>query len=141
MNDKQLGFSLLETLVALAILAIILSISVPVSHALLGKLTEEKILAQFQYDVLFLQNQSMVTNDYLRIKLEKNSYTLIGDSIEPIERKLPNGWSIDQRTLQSISFNENGTIRYAGTIQISSPTNSYIIVFPIGKGRGYIEKQ
>ncbi|MBS3679588.1 hypothetical protein KGF86_05120 [Ornithinibacillus massiliensis] len=131
----------METLVALAILAIILSISVPVSHALLGKLAEEKILAQFQYDVLFLQNQSMVTNDYLRIKLDQNSYTLIGDSIDPIERKLPNGWRIDQRTLQSISFNENGTIRYAGTIQFSSPTNSYIVVFPIGKGRGYIEKQ
>lgn len=141
MKDKELGFSLLETLVALSILAIILSISVPISHALLGKMTEEKVLEQFQYDVLFLQNQSMVTNDYLRIKLNQNSYTLIGNKIEPIERKLPSGWRIDQRTLQSISFNENGTIRYAGTIQITAPTNSYIIVFPIGKGRGYIEKQ
>ncbi|MFS0672803.1 competence type IV pilus minor pilin ComGD [Ornithinibacillus sp. 179-J 7C1 HS] len=141
-QNNQLGYSLVEILVVLSIMAIILSFTVPVTHSLLESKTEKEFFARLQYDILYLQNQSLgVKDEYLRIILYQNSYTLIGQKNEHIERRLPTGWKINTRTLQTISFNQNGSIRRAGTFQINTPKNTYNIVFPIGKGRGYIEKQ
>ena len=143
MSHKEQGFTLIELLVVLSLFAILILLTVPTTNSLLEKKMEEKVLEMFQYDILFLQNQSIAngTEDYFRLELSKNSYTITGTKIESIVRQLPNGWEIEPRKLNSISFNHNGTIRFAGTIVIHSPNNSYKITFPIGKGRGYIEKQ
>jgi competence protein ComGD len=139
---KQAGFTILEVLIVLSISVILLSISVPLAHHLLQQKTEEKVLNTFLYDILYLQNQSLITEEqYLRLALYKKSYTIVGINNETIERQLPIGWEIDRRTLSEISFNSKGSIRKAGTIQIITPQNKYNVVFPLGKGRGYIEKQ
>ena len=138
---KQQGFSLIEVLVTLSILGIILTIFFPISNSLLETKTEEKVFDMFQYDVLFLQNKSMGTNNYTRMVLKPNGYTITDHNTILIERELPDGWEIDPRNLVNISFNRSGAIRNAGTIKIVSPKNTYNVIFPIGKGRGYIEKQ
>lgn len=138
---KQAGFTLIELLVVVSIVTLILAITLPVSFSLLEKKTEEKILQLLQYDILFMQNESIGNQKYLRMIFTSSSYQIVDNEKKLLERKLPEGWEIKKRTLDSISFNHNGTIRKAGTIQIISPTNQFNIVFPIGKGRGYIAKQ
>ena len=143
-HHKQNGYSLIELLVVLSVFAIIILLTVPTSFSLLEKKTEEKVLGIFQYDILFLQNQSIANGsevDYLRMVLYKNSYIITDTKKVQLTRELPDGWQIDPRTMKSISFKHNGTIKYSGKIEIISPTNRYIITFPIGKGRGYIEKR
>lgn len=138
---KQAGFTLIELLVVVSIVTLILAITLPVSFSLLEKKTEDKILQLLQYDILFMQNESIGNQKYLRMIFTSSSYQIVDNEKKLLERKLPEGWEIKKRTLDSISFNQNGTIRKAGTIQIISPTNQFNIVFPIGKGRGYIAKQ
>ena len=143
MFHKQQGFTLIEVIVAFSIFAILILLTVPSTYSLLEKKTEEKILKLFQYDILYLQNKSMAngTQDYLRLELNQDSYTITDTKNELVVRELPHGWEIDPRNLKTISFNHNGTIRFAGTIEILSPKNRYTVTFPIGKGRGYIEKR
>lgn len=138
---SQRGFTLLEILVVLSIWITILAFSVPFTITLLEKKTEEHILNTFQQDVLYIQNQAIGSKEYLRIILHKNSYIMVGANNKTEERKLPSGWTINRRTIENISFNQKGSIREAGTIQFITPNNRYNIIFPIGKGRGYIEKQ
>ncbi|WP_010096975.1 competence type IV pilus minor pilin ComGD [Ornithinibacillus scapharcae] len=140
-QTKQYGFTLIELLAVLSIVAIILTITIPTAIGLLEKKTEEKVLQQFQYDILFLQNESIGQERYLRMFFSDGTYQIIDNQKQLLERKLPDGWEIKQRTLDNISFNQNGTIRKAGTLQIRSPKNQYNIIFPLGKGRGYIVKQ
>ncbi|WP_042145915.1 competence type IV pilus minor pilin ComGD [Paucisalibacillus sp. EB02] len=143
MFHKQQGFSLIEVLVVLSLFTILLTLTLPISYSLLEKKTEEKVLEMFQYDILFLQNQSIANGreDYLRMVFSKNGYTLTDTNKELLTRMLPKGWEIDTRTLNYISFKHGGTTRYSGTIEIISPNNRYTLTFPIGKGRGYIEKR
>jgi competence protein ComGD len=140
---NQLGYSLLETLIVLAIFLMLISLTVPATYSLLEKKNEEKVLELFQYDIFFLQNQSIANGreDYLRMVIHKNGYAIANLQKDLIVRELPRGWEIDPRNLNHISFNHNGSTRFSGTLEIKSPKNRYIVTFPIGKGRGYIEKQ
>lgn len=135
------GFTLIELLVVLSIVAIILTFTIPTAFSLLESKAEEIVLQQFQYDVLFLQNESIRKERYLRLIFTEDGYQIIDNNKQILERELPDGWEIKQGVLHNISFNKNGTIRKAGTIQINSSKHHYHIIFPIGKGRGYIAKQ
>lgn len=137
----EVGFSLLEVLVTLSVLAILLSLSVPTMHSLLAKKNEEKILERMENDILYIQNQAIGSTKNFRIILQENKYIIVGPDQQSIIRDLPSNWTLDRRKLDSISFNENGTIRKAGTISLKTPNNTYRYVFPLGKGRGYLEKQ
>ncbi|MEN2765995.1 competence type IV pilus minor pilin ComGD [Ornithinibacillus xuwenensis] len=140
-TTNQKGFTLIESLVVLTIWLMILSLSVPLINSLYHKKTEEFFFNTLQYDILYVQSQAIGSNDYVRIILEKQSYILVDSANQETIRKLPKGWSLDRRTLDTISFNSNGAIRKAGTIQIQTNRTKYKIVFPLGKGRGYIVKQ
>lgn len=143
MSHNQQGFTLIEILVVLSLFTILLTLIFPISYSLLENKTEEKVLELFQYDILFLQNQSVANGreDYLRMVFSKDGYTITDTKNELFTRRLPEDWEIDTRTLNYISFKHNGTTRYSGTIEIISPNNRYTVTFPIGKGRGYIVKR
>jgi competence protein ComGD len=138
---SQVGFSLLEVMITLSVIAVLISLSVPAMHSLLAKKKEERILERMEYDILYVQNQAIGAYKNSRIILQEDKYVITGSNTETIVRELPQNWEIDRRKLDTISFNENGTIRKAGTISIKTPKNSYRYVFPLGKGRGYLDKQ
>ncbi|WP_072887601.1 hypothetical protein [Ornithinibacillus halophilus] len=64
----------------------------------------------------------------------------MGFSGKSISRELPKNWRITDVTIDNISFNQYGTVVYSGSVLIQSPKNYYRIIFPPGKGRGYVEK-
>ncbi|WP_047979924.1 competence type IV pilus minor pilin ComGD [Ornithinibacillus contaminans] len=138
---KHNGFSLIELLITLSIWILLLSLSVPVLISLQEKKTEDNFLLTLQNDIIYIQNVSLGSKTYNRIILDRYSYRIVDNKNASIVRNLPDGWEIDRRTLEEISFNRNGTIRKAGTIQIRTKQNKFNMIFPIGKGRGYLEKQ
>ncbi|GGA68310.1 competence type IV pilus minor pilin ComGD [Ornithinibacillus halotolerans] len=140
-QTKQSGFTLIEILVVLSVISIVLLISIPISTSFIERKNEETVLHILEYDLLYLQNQTLGSSYYNRIVLYEDRYVIETSDNKDIIRNLPTGWRINRRQYRSIAFNEYGTIRQAGTIQLISPKNKYNIVFPPGKGRGYIEKQ
>lgn len=134
------GFTLLEVLFTLAILSILITLSAPLTISSLAKHQEKQFFQTLQFDVMLVQNLSINNNNYIRIKLNDKSYELInGARSKPIAiRNLPKKWYITKQNLDTISFNRDGSIRRAGTIKITTEQSSYNVVFPLGKGRGYI---
>lgn len=145
MSEKN-GFTLLELLIVLSIWSIITTLSVPILFNQLEKIEEEQFLETFKHDVLYIQYLSTSAIDRrIQIRVNNNNYEIIDGSIKKsspiIKRYFPKDWEVDMRTIKRISFNENGTIRYAGTISIKTKRANYFVVFPPGKGRCYIVEQ
>lgn len=145
MNKKN-GFTLLELLIVLSIWSIITALSVPILFNNLEKVEERQFLETFKHDVLYIQYLATSAVDrHVQIRVNNGNYEIIDGSINKsrpiIKREFPTDWEIDMRTVKRISFNENGTIRHAGTISIKTKHTNYSIVFPPGKGRCYIVEQ
>ncbi|WP_196493688.1 competence type IV pilus minor pilin ComGD [Ornithinibacillus caprae] len=137
------GFTLIEVLMVLSIYSILLLLCTPIVLSVISNQQEKQFFETLQFDVLYLQNMSIGSDDYNRMVLDTEYYSIILGNTQEVRttRKLPPGWSLEKRTLDFISFNANGSIRKAGTIAIHTKTDTYKIIFPIGKGRGYIEKE
>ncbi|MFD2046052.1 competence type IV pilus minor pilin ComGD [Ornithinibacillus salinisoli] len=142
-KSKRNGFTLVELLFVLAILSILLALTMPLTISTVSNQQENQFFNTFQFDVLYTQNLSLGSKDYIRIIFNQEDYTILNGTTQEIiaTRELPPGWRIDKRNLNSISFNRNGSIRQAGTISVFTGRSTYKIIFPIGKGRGYIEKE
>lgn len=138
---KEEGFTLLEVMIVLSVMAMLLWLSIPTVHTLYVKTEEKKLIETMQYDILYVQSQAIGSVEEIRITLYKNSYTIVDKGGKVMERNLPAGFEIDRRTLENISFTETGSIRKAGTIKITTPISTYKLIFPPGKGRGRLEKQ
>lgn len=141
--NNSSGFTLLEMLFSLAILMILLTITVPLVFSTIEKQTEKEFFKVFKSDVLFLQNQSIGTNQYYRLVFYDDHYKIIdsstGESL--VVRTYPNQLTVDGRLLKRISFNARGTIKQPGTMTISTEETTYRIIFPLGKGRFYIDER
>lgn len=138
------GFTLIEVLLILCVLAVLVLLSAPINLNVLDNKEEEQFLATFESDLLYIQSVSYLSNENIRMQIKVDKYTIndgyLGNVI--YSRSIPNGWSFDLRTIQSgvISFNQNGTIRESGTIYLNTDKSTFKIVFALGKGRCYIEK-
>jgi type IV fimbrial biogenesis protein FimT len=67
------GFTLIETLVALAVLAIVLTTAVPSFSAFLSRRHLDGASAQLQADLQFLRSSSVALNQGLRIRVYSSS--------------------------------------------------------------------
>lgn len=136
------GFTLLEVIFTLTVWTIIISITVPLTMNSLNMHKESSFFDTLMSDLLHVQTMSHgIYKNNNSITFEKTRYVINLDSKKnDIYRNYPNGWEFDGRTYNKISF-QNGTIRKAGTILLQSNDTNYRIIFPFGKGRGYIERQ
>ncbi|WP_099158495.1 competence type IV pilus minor pilin ComGD [Virgibacillus ndiopensis] len=140
------GFTLLEVIFALSIWGLFILLSAPIMFSTLDKQQEKQFFNTFEFDLLYMQNISYTTTDYIRLtfKLDNNTYEITkGNSSEVlVKRTIPSDWIVQKRTMtKPIAFNSNGTIKQSGSLYIQTKLSKYRIVFPLGKGRCYIEKQ
>lgn len=136
------GFTLIEVLFVLAILSVLILISTPLQFSALDHKTEESFLETLEMDLLYMQTLSYNSRSRYRLTFpDQEHYTVSSNQSIILERTVPEGWEVDTRTLKTISFNDNGTIRDSGTFAIQTLTDRYNVVCPLGKGRCYFEKQ
>lgn len=144
MQNKN-GFTLIESLLVLGVLAVCILLSPPIKTSILDNQKEKQFLATFENDLLFMQSISYLSAENFRMEIKSDTYLISGGHQSDLflSRSIPKGWVFNLWTIQSgsISFNQNGTIRQSGTIQLVTDRSTYKIVFPLGKGRCYIEKQ
>ncbi|WP_163969991.1 competence type IV pilus minor pilin ComGD [Oceanobacillus halotolerans] len=141
---KQNGFTLIEVLFVLSIWSILFLLSGPLNMSILTKQQEKQFFEAFESDLLYLQTLSYGYNENrLRLSFIANEemYAIFNGKDEIRKKQIPANWQVDTRNVSAIAFDKNGRIRQAGRIEIITPLNTYHLVFPFGKRRGYIEKQ
>jgi len=138
------GFTLLEVLFTLSMLSIIVSLSAPIIFSVLDNQSEKQFFDLLFSDLLLIQIASHgVNSGKAYVEFEEYSYTVHVDKNDhkrKFKRSYPSEWKKDERLFDEISF-KNGTIRKPGTILLKSENTDYRIIFPLGKGRGYVDKQ
>lgn len=136
------GFTLLEVVFALTIWTILITITVPIVLTNLNEHKEKEFIKILMSDILHVQTISHGTyNKDASIKFNETHYMInYRSNSNNISRPYPKGFNSEERTFNEVSF-LNGTIRKAGTVLLRSEDTNYRIIFPFGKGRGYIEKQ
>jgi len=141
-NMDKNGFTLLEVMIVLAIWSVLLLLTTPIIFSQIDKQEEHRFFEVFQSDVLYIQSLAMVSKEEeVRIKFYDQSYSILQGRNKTVARAIPSDWQVNTRILSSISFNEKGTIRQPGTIEIKTTRDTYHIIFPFGKGRCYIVKK
>src|SRR5699024_6272268 len=131
------GFTLVELLFTLSVIAIIASLSVPLLFSSIEKHSENQFLTLFEQDVFSIQNQSFGTNEYIRLIFRQDYYVIIHGNRqdENVIRNYPDHLTVSHNNSNIISFNNNGTIMNPGTISMTSKHMNKELVFPFGKGR------
>lgn len=141
---KKNGFTLIEMLFTLSILSILFLLTVPVQSELLGKQQEEQFIETLKQDVLFIQNQSSKhTRDEMYIRFYDNHYSILSGVNKPFaERDYPADWTlVASNQTRLLRFVQSGTVLQPRTLVMYTPSEKLFIVFPLGKGRFYIEKE
>lgn len=142
---NQKGFTLLEMLIVLSIWSVLILFTIPINLNTLEKQQEDKFFETLALDVLYIQNLSASSKGYLhpRINLHEDRYIMRAGTLdnEMIERRIPEGWRIDFRTLPLIEFDPNGRMKTPGNIIIKTKDTTYNVIFPFGKGRYHVVEQ
>ncbi|HLS08042.1 competence type IV pilus minor pilin ComGD [Lentibacillus sp.] len=135
------GFTLIEVLFVLGVLSVLVFLSAPLQVSVLDKKTEESFLETLEMDLLYMQSLSYNSRTHYRLTFpDQGRYVIKKNQATILERKVPEGWKIDARTLPTVSFNKNGTIRAPGTLAIKTLSEQYNLICPLGKGRCYFEQ-
>lgn len=132
------GFTLLEMLYVLGIISILFIISVPFMRHVLDQQEESQFLKVFEADILYAQRLAMQSKHIISMYVNPGEYKIMQGDRSVLIRKIPTDWEIDIRTMPQLGFDNKGRIRYPGTIAIKSEHTQYLMVFPFGKGRGYL---
>src|SRR5690625_1911197 len=136
-NFNKNGFTLLELLVVLAIWSLLLLLVTPINFSLMEKKQVQYFFETFAYDILYTQNLSTTTKDYVQLNLYEDRYTIRrgykGEIL--LTRNIPANWVIKAKVFHTISFDDKGRIRMPGTFFIQTKHDEYAIVFHFGKGR------
>lgn len=143
MRNKN-GFTLIEMILVLGVLSIFILLSTPLQVSILDNQKEEQFLTTFQNDLLYMQSISYLSPHDIEMEFTADRYSIRNGHENTIllTRSIPAEWEFDMRTFKDkgISFANSGTIRQPGTMFLTTSKTSYRIVFPLGKGRCYIEK-
>ncbi|WP_112181301.1 competence type IV pilus minor pilin ComGD [Paraliobacillus zengyii] len=141
--NKDSGFTIIELLIVLSILSILLVIGTTFHIKTYQTYQFNRWYQIFESDIMFMQQQTIASmgSFYMLIKPSSHTYEIrnggLGEII--IERPIPDTWEIKLDTLtMPLSFSTNGTVKQPGKFQIRTPSNSYDITFPFGKGRSYL---
>ncbi|WP_190279503.1 competence type IV pilus minor pilin ComGD [Ornithinibacillus gellani] len=138
-NEK--GFTLIEMLLVLVIWSIIVLLGAPLVSSIIEQQEEKHFFNQLESDILYVQNMTIGTGEYMRMHMHETKYDIIDrESGKRITRQLPDGWKIQVRVSPVISFSSFGVIKNPGSFTITTKNKKYSVVFRFGKGREYIEE-
>lgn len=137
-HHRQHGFTLIEMLFILMVLSILTVLFIPQIVKTIEKQQSIHFFKLFDSDILFIQNQTMNSDDTYRITLTKDYYMIVKENREIEKREYPNHLTLSQRNVR-IYFSKSGTVTSPQTIRFQDRYHTYRVVFPLGKGRHYIE--
>jgi|SRR5690625_2012036 len=139
--NNEVGFTLIEQIISLAVLAILISLITPMAFKRIDDMTEQQFIKRLSNDILYTQNMALTyPEEYPRLRFHEDSYVIrvgIMDNFR-VKREIPSHWKIQTGSLEEISFTKAGTIRWSGAIKIITPSTSHELIFALGKGREYI---
>ncbi len=140
---KQMnGFTMVEMLFALMILSILTLLVVPSIIKTVERQETKHFFAVLESDILYIQNQALGTRDNVRIVFDEEFYVVISEwKTEEIKRHYPEHLQYANKINNRVAFNNNGTIINPTTFKFKDKKITYQLVFPLGKGRHYIEEQ
>lgn len=139
--NRANGFTFIEMLFVLGIISFLFVLSTPIVFNVLDQQQEKQFLNTFEFDVLYAQRLAMQSKSIVRINFSRQQYTILSDEKVVTRRRIPNDWDINLRTMNQLSFDDQGRIREPGTMSIKTPRAEYHVIFPFGKGRGYVVEQ
>lgn len=132
-HSKKLGYTLIELMLVIALIAIVLSISTP-SLNLIFNTAENKELMEFKRDIIFARNRAVMENGIytLKINIPENKYIVLRDHSRKAivqDKKFSKGVVLKLDNLDhSIRFYPTGTPNKAGTIRLTNKRNQNIII-------------
>jgi|SRR5690625_2530065 len=142
--DKRInGFTLIEMLLTIGILGLLSFIVVPSIY----KSIERQELVQFfnvlESDVFYIQNQALGTRKNFRIIFDEDYYIIAGpfNSGIDIKRYYPKHLKQEIKINHRVTFTSNGTVSDSTKVLFNYRDTTYQLVFPLGKGRYYIEEK
>lgn len=135
------GFTLIEMLFVLGLWSVLFLLTVPMLVQAIEGQQEQQFFKTFESDILYIQSLATQSKSHIRINFSQDHYTILSGETVKIRRKIPKDWHINLRVIKNISFDENGRIKEPGTMSIKTKRSEYVVVFPFGKGRGYVVKQ
>lgn len=134
------GFTLIEMLFSLTMISILLLLVVPSLVSLLKQQETNEFFKLLDADVFYIQNETFATNHNIRILFEGDRYVIRNSQTkEEVVRDFPSHLQFDL-VHNRIMFNNNGTILNPTRYRFYDEDTMYEIVFPLGKGRHYIEE-
>lgn len=142
---KKNGFSLIEVLIVLSILTTLLFIGGSIQIRTYDTYQFKQWYALFESDLLQLQQDTIVSvnSPYLLIRPGGNSYEVRNSPTEKpiIKRSIPKNLKIRLYSFNNpLSFSKSGTIKRPGKFQVVSKYSKWEIIFPLGKGRSYVNE-
>lgn len=139
---KKNAFTLIETLLVLSVLSILILLTVPLHASTITKQEEKQFIDLLQFDVLLIQNQASIeSKGKMYIRFYDDHYLVLqGINAPYAKRYYPNGWTIIGMN-QTIEFHSNGTLLSPRTITMYSEDERIAFIFPLGKGRFYVDKE
>ncbi|MDM8099425.1 MULTISPECIES: competence type IV pilus minor pilin ComGD [Oceanobacillus] len=143
MLQTERGFTLIEALFALSILSIILLLIPRQQVEQIEKLELQHFFDTLEMDVLYLQSTAGTQENDIPyvLKFNPDSYSIVLDRFREIKREYPAQFSLVTSFPKNVEFYISGVIKNPQTIRVSLAGEPYQIVFPLGKGRYYVEKR
>lgn len=139
MTKSEEGFTLIELLLVLSIVLILSSITIPSMVNVIQEVKVQQFFNELESDVLYAQSSSLGSDDHVRIIFEETQYRVINTkSGSKLSKKYPN--QLKKKNHQRITFSRSGSVKKPNSFLLSNNDTTYRIVFPLGKGRHYVER-
>ena len=139
--SKRHGFTLIESMISLAIISLMLLCTLPTCSYLLDTLYLNQTLSTFRADLTLVRLQNMTesrTPWTVRLDKSETRYTItpvIGSQSQVFIRHLPIGMNFDINHKQrDIHFTSAGTAKHPNTYPLTSRYTTKDVVISIGTG-------
>lgn len=130
---------MLFTIIILAALTLIV---MPTMYKIVEKQQTKQFFDVLESDIFYIQNQAFGTRENVRIVFDEDYYVILHDrQIEEKKRYYPDHLTHDVKVNNRVKFSNNGTIIDPTTFVFKEDDITYQLVFPLGKGRHYIEEK
>src|SRR5690625_3068594 len=141
---KQInGFTLIEMLFSIIILGLLSFIVVPSIFKSIERQEIKQFFNVLESDIFYIQNQAIGTRKYFRITFDENYYIVVDDSKNnnEIKRYYPKHFTQKIKIKNIITFTNDGTVSRSAKVLFTHRDTTYKLVFPLGKGRYYVEEE
>jgi len=142
-NDPQKGFTLVESLLVLAMFFILSTVTVFSLKPQQSTMEDERFLSQLKADLFFAQNYALSHQQEILIYIlpSQHKYVMYRRPDQPplVEQSYSTKYLLTEGSLPlSFKFLPNGNISKFGSLFIYTSEKMYHLTFLIGRGRFYV---